>query len=51
MYGEVPSKARYTDVVMCVINWLDKSVAIKSTENCSNRKSKPREDIKFSINL
>ena len=29
MYGEAPSKPRYNAVVMCVMNWLDNSVAIR----------------------
>ncbi len=30
MYGDVPSNPRYKDVVMCVMNWLDKSFHLKS---------------------
>lgn len=35
IYGDAPSSPRYWAVVMWVMNWLDKSVAIKSTENGS----------------
>ena len=44
MYGEAPSNPKYTDVVMWVMNWLDKSVAIKSTRNSLKSKSKPKAD-------
>ena len=29
IYGEAANKPRYNAVLMCVINWLDNSVAIK----------------------